>query len=509
MKNKLFAIILFLFLLPGISFAADNKMEKYVFTSGRLVEEAQTPLSGLNDITYGLIFSTDFDNYISSTIIDLTTNNADLTLVGATKAQGYGDGRALDFDGIDDYCVQKTYTSEDGTVRISTADGQAFLWDTTNDLSAYVGDGSDNKYMVAVYDDDDEVVWGFIGAAGAGETLGLNLTPYGTFTTWVGDNPTGWTTVEAGDATSNVTENPAGQCQLISDGTSANIKYEAILTAGKLYKCTIDIKTVTSGKIYIYTGTEGPEFSTTGSKSVYFTAGDTYFMLSRVDACDVTFDDVTVQEVTDPPATYGVKLYSSKTGSTQNTVVTDADFDPNDTLTYEVRSSAFQITDALTCAIWAKPDDGQPATGDYFISKYTVTDDYRSFALLVTDSGKIQVVLSSDGAWNTEAEISDAAVFANGAATTYTHVAFTYDGTSAIIYIDGEAVDSTTGAGGVPAALYDTSASFGIGAINIAGTPGGLYAGNLQAPRVYNRALSATEIRNLVLYQKQQLGITE
>lgn len=71
-------------------------------------------------------------------------------------------------------------------------------------------------------------------------------------TAWVGDDPPGWTVVEAGDATSNVTEDANGMNILTNGAVRASVNQAiATLSATKRYLVTCSIETDTSGLIRV------------------------------------------------------------------------------------------------------------------------------------------------------------------------------------------------------------------------------------------------------------------
>ncbi|MFW9872361.1 MAG: hypothetical protein ACFFG0_04605 [Candidatus Thorarchaeota archaeon] len=229
-----------------------------------------------------------------------------------------------------------TADSEQGTVRISTVNGQAFLWDTGQDFTSYAGDGIENTYSVLIKDAEDDETTGFLGTEGAGETLGSELVVNGNFTNWTGDDPDNWT-IAAEDANNYITEaGGGGAAQLVSDGSSMYMS-QSILTEGKLYKYSINVSAIT-GTIKVQFGSFANTISSTGVHTGYKVAkGSSVFFVSRNSgACDATFDDVSVKEVTDPPSDVGIRIYSTRTGSTQNYTSVSGSFDENDTLTYDV-----------------------------------------------------------------------------------------------------------------------------------------------------------------------------
>lgn len=135
---------------------------------------------------------------------------------------------------------------------------------------------------------------------------GRNIVLNAGFDTWSGDNPSSWTTTETGDATSNITENPSGQVQVIRTTNAANITQNNILTAGKTYKVTVDIKTVVSGALLVRDTLGGGAFvwNTVGVNTGYFIALNTNFQIAaNSNPTNITFDNVTVQQVNIPSST--------------------------------------------------------------------------------------------------------------------------------------------------------------------------------------------------------------
>lgn len=129
--------------------------------------------------------------------------------------------------------------------------------------------------------------------------LGRNLAVNGDFVNWTGvapnDSPDGWTTTQAGDASSNVTQNPAGQCQIISDGAIVQITKE-LLEVGKSFIATMNVNAIT-GTIQWNGGAGASEnITTTGAKSFPFTATSAFFIIKRSTACNATIDNVTVKQ---------------------------------------------------------------------------------------------------------------------------------------------------------------------------------------------------------------------
>jgi hypothetical protein len=136
--------------------------------------------------------------------------------------------------------TQATTSTVGSWVQLSTT-GIANETSSTAAFAIQQQSGTSNFYI-----DDVEFVQTDILASSAypGSELVLN----GNFVNWTADDPDNWTVDEVGDATSNVTENPTGQCQLISDGTAMSIR-QSILTTGIRYEYSIQVTTATSGAI--------------------------------------------------------------------------------------------------------------------------------------------------------------------------------------------------------------------------------------------------------------------
>jgi len=202
-----------------------------------------------------------------------------------------------------------------GTVRLSLADGQAFLVDTGADFTPYAipsgatGKGA-RRYKAYIYEGTD-VICGFLDVEGAGETLGSELAVNGAFaadTNWT--KGTGWS-IGAGVATKTA-------------GTAASLDSAATvsLTKGKLYKLTFDL-TVTAGTLTFMSGANQASvaFDTAGSKTVYFTeatGGSITIKFSGDAAFAGTIDNVVLKEVSDPAANTGIKLFAAQVAGSQN-----------------------------------------------------------------------------------------------------------------------------------------------------------------------------------------------
>ena len=184
----------------------------------------------------------------------------------------------------------------------------------------------------------------------------------GDFANWTGDDPDDWTVIEAGDATSNITENPTGQCQIISDGTLTSIAQDPTSEDGEFYRAATEIKTATSGSIVIQVeGEELGTYSTTGTKEVVAQADgitmNTTF--KRSGATNITIDNCSVKRITNAALVNG----------TIGTGITDPAHDPQAMLRYsnngghtwsnEIWRSVGEIGEYDERAIWNRLGGGR------------------------------------------------------------------------------------------------------------------------------------------------------
>ena len=132
-------------------------------------------------------------------------------------------------------------------------------------------------------------------------TYGGELLTNGNFTAWTGDNPDSWTLTATEDGNNYVTENPAGQAQIVSDAVGRTGVYQIIPTVGSFYVYSVDIKTVTSGTIQLtdFGALIIGGINSTGVKTGVWQAQGTFFGINdEGTACDITVDDVSVKQIT-------------------------------------------------------------------------------------------------------------------------------------------------------------------------------------------------------------------
>jgi hypothetical protein len=134
----------------------------------------------------------------------------------------------------------------------------------------------------------------------------------------------------------------------------------------------------------------------------------------------------------------------------------------------------------FTVEAWVRSTGG----GDYrgIISSRDGTT-YRGYILYVAPSGQLEFWLGTGSGWS----IATGPVISSN---TWTHVAGTYDGTTARFYVNGTLAGSTT-----TTFLANTTMPLRIGACANEGLAGQFFfTGQVDEPSIYNRALSAAEI---------------
>ena len=216
-------------------------------------------------------------------------------------------------------------------MKLSLVDGTAFI-DIGADISTdYAGaDTGDHDYLIEVYDSAGKKATGYIGAIGGGETLsGDERVTNGTFDA----NVTGWS-VASPPVT--LTWNASGWADGDRAGGAYSVHaYQSIssLVVGGLYKTSLNIIAISDKLNLFFAGNYINSVATTGVKNFYSltknVAADITFSYSDSSNATVSFDDVSIQQVTDCH-TNGVHIISTADGSTQNWASIDAAFNYND-----------------------------------------------------------------------------------------------------------------------------------------------------------------------------------
>jgi hypothetical protein len=425
----------------------------------------------------------------------------DLTAVHSPVYTTGPNGRtngALLFDGTNDYLTQKVHdTQAGGSYYASTIAANAFMIDESQDFSPWVGASGDTPYMIDALDGGGVHALGYLGEEGTGETLGSELVTNGDFSAWTDDNPDGYTVNGESGTDPEISEVSSaeghggvgtGSCNLYtSDGTFVAVT-QTILTIGKLYKYSVDIKVINSGTLRV---TEGGStvntYNSTGIKTGYFTArAGIYVEIKRtIGATDITFDDLSVKEVLTPPATTGIKIYSTKDGGTQSFAGT-TDFNANEIASYEIRKSDFQITGAMTLGALIKTG----TKSSEVMSKYNSSYDARSYNFYLQSDGYLRFDISSTGGGG--GDLKAATGTTDLTDNSWHFIVGVFDPSSYVrIYSDGVQVGENVTS--IPATIYDSFEKLYVAGL----ITSDLFNGSISSTFIYDRALTATEILNL------------
>lgn len=157
-------------------------------------------------------------------------------------------------------------------------------------------------------------------------------------------------------------------------------------------------------------------------------------------------------------------------------------------------SSLYDNTTTLTVSVWMKASVADATTSFPMLSKTRSVSGFAGWILYRDSSEKIIFYLH-DG--STSRSVASTNTFAD---KLWHHVVGVYNGTDARLYIDG-VLAATPGA--FTSALQDNARSLCIGRTpgndNNCGSVISSFAGTLDDVRIYNRALSASEVQNLYM----------
>lgn len=239
--------------------------------------------------------------------------------------------------------------SNQGTITASMVDGTAFINDTGQSFSEYAGvSGVSKPYVLVAKNSSGYTAWGYIGEQGTGETLDGELLTNGNMeagsppTSWTASNATLSATAErtggAGAQSINVnrtdTNGHASQKITIASGALLKISswFKKINQNGQIYYSDA-ASTFTSGFYFSsYTDlswTSHTDYGTTNLANGYF------WIYTNIGNGSTQWDDVSIKQVLTPTAN-GVKIYSTKTGSTQSWAYKNSSFNANTITTYKI-----------------------------------------------------------------------------------------------------------------------------------------------------------------------------
>jgi hypothetical protein len=141
----------------------------------------------------------------------------------------------------------------------------------------------------------------------------------------------------------------------------------------------------------------------------------------------------------------------------------------------------FHLTNAITVALWAQPENDQPDYAKFFCKQKLGEYPY---GLQYSSSLSIRATVNASARYDTSTIPNFPGEWA--------HLSFTYDGSAVILYKDGEEVARRDGSGDLQ--QNDLSLSIG-GRLN----SGQNFIGIIDDVRLYNRALTAEEIKQIMV----------
>ena len=164
---------------------------------------------------------------------------------------------------------------------------------------------------------------------------------------------------------------------------------------------------------------------------------------------------------------------------------------------YAADNAPLSITGSATLTAWIKPTSVTASTLFDIVGKF---DGSNESYLMAQFGDEIRCYIDSADNYAT----TDAA---NLATATLYHVACSYNASTATvtIYING-AISASTVTGTIPSSIGDDTGVFAIGAEDINNTPKNFYDGIIDEIRVYSRALSSADIRQLADFAPGPVG---
>jgi len=151
----------------------------------------------------------------------------------------------------------------------------------------------------------------------------------------------------------------------------------------------------------------------------------------------------------------------------------------------------------FSVSVWFKSADGTPSANDTLISKYDTGTNKREWRISTDSNKRIIVYVSSNGSDASSAYIPY--VVDN---TNWHNVVFVYNGSDAtadsrvILYVDGINYATVVGST-LPAILNESDRALTIGAYTSSGSSHAEWHGNISEAAIYNKALSASEVKTL------------
>ncbi|RJR27994.1 hypothetical protein C4561_00620 [candidate division WWE3 bacterium] len=163
-------------------------------------------------------------------------------------------------------------------------------------------------------------------------------------------------------------------------------------------------------------------------------------------------------------------------------------FDGTDDYVSVTDNSVFDITTKGSITAWINPTVLEYAS---IIGKWVAGGNQVSYSVDINPFGGVAILLDDNGAPFTGTSCTVTTTTTPLVVGNWHHVAFTYDASTPIVYIDGRA-QFTSVSGTCPSSIFDSTSPFTIGALN---TTQNFFNGLVDEVKVYNYPLTADQIR--------------
>ena len=159
------------------------------------------------------------------------------------------------------------------------------------------------------------------------------------------------------------------------------------------------------------------------------------------------------------------------------------------------------VGEQLTLECWAKLDRVTPSEDNTMISKYDEAGDSgREYSLQFPTDKRLIFRVSSAGSSATLKTLRADNAISNG--NLWHHYAVTFASGTMKMYVDGSEVAASTSGATVTSIKQDGTANVVVGCVSTSSTPRHFFNGLIDEAKVYNRALSASEINKNSKHQK-------
>jgi len=194
---------------------------------------------------------------------------------------------------------------------------------------------------------------------------------------------------------------------------------------------------------------------------------------------------------TAPPGAYTISVARSLGFGSQQQILSSGTLpggvqsSPAGSYAFAPTNASLELTSTLSLEVWVKPTLQNGFHG--ILSKYSVQNE-TAYNIYLMPSGQLSFYLSETGVFSTSNRLlTTESIPLNQ----WTHVVATYDGVFKRIYVDGE-LDVTQARTGP---IFDNDEPVRVGAYGSGGSAVEFFNGAIDAPAIYDRALTPQEAR--------------